>query len=128
MTDRINIHPRPILPGGNGLPQGRSQTSTGGRGFDALLQQKIDQPQQVRLSRHASERLQQRGLALDQSQTQRLDQAVARVASKGSRDSLVMLDDLAMVVSVKNQTVITVADRSQLQDNVFTKIDSAVFA
>ena len=39
-----------------------------------------------------------------------------------------MVDDLALVVSVKNRTVITVTDRDGLRDNVFTNIDGAVFS
>ena len=51
-----------------------------------------------------------------------------RAAGKGSRDSLVLLDNAAFVVSVTNKTVITVVDRESLKDNVFTNIDSAVIA
>jgi flagellar operon protein len=53
---------------------------------------------------------------------------VDRAAAKGSRDSLVLLDQTAMVVSVKNRTVITALGRDQARDNVFTNIDSAVIA
>jgi flagellar operon protein len=51
---------------------------------------------------------------------------VDRAAAKGARESLVMMDDVALVVSVKNRTVITAVDRAHLKDNVFTNIDSAV--
>ena len=51
-----------------------------------------------------------------------------KVAAKGGRDALVMMDDVAMVVSVKNRTVITALGRDQAKDNVFTNIDSAVVA
>jgi flagellar operon protein len=38
------------------------------------------------------------------------------------------MDDLAMVVSVRNRTVVTVVDKEHLKQNVFTNIDSAVIA
>jgi flagellar operon protein len=56
----------------------------------------------------------------------RLNGGVARAAAKGSRDSLVLLDDTAFVVSVRNRTVITAVDRARMRDQVFTNIDSAV--
>jgi flagellar operon protein len=49
-------------------------------------------------------------------------------ASKGARESLVLLDQTAFVVSVPNRTVITVVDKENLKQNVFTNIDSAVIA
>ena len=49
-------------------------------------------------------------------------------AEKGSRDSVVFVDNTAFVVSVKNNTVITAMDRSHLREHVFTNIDSAVIA
>ena len=51
---------------------------------------------------------------------------VDRAAAKGAKESLVMIDDVALVVSVKNRTVITAVDKAQLKENVFTNIDSAV--
>jgi flagellar operon protein len=52
--------------------------------------------------------------------------AVGKAREKGSRDSLILMSDLALVVSVRNNTVITAVDGESLKDNVFTNIDSAV--
>ena len=82
----------------------------------------------VRFSAHAQTRLQSRKIAFDPAHMERLQGAVQRAASKGSRDALVLMDDMAMVVSVKNRTVVTVVDRENLKQNVFTNIDSAVIA
>ena len=49
-----------------------------------------------------------------------------RAEQKGSKDSLVLLDDLAFVVSVKNKTVVTAVDSNRAKENVFTNIDSVV--
>ena len=48
-----------------------------------------------------------------------------KAAAKGAKQSLFLLRDVAMVVSVTNRTVITAVDRSSLKDNLFTNIDSA---
>lgn len=57
---------------------------------------------------------------------ERLEGAVDSVARKGGKDSLVLLGDAALVVSVKNRTVVTAMDRAGMRGNVFTNIDSAV--
>ncbi|MCK4691269.1 MAG: flagellar protein, partial [Desulfuromonadales bacterium] len=82
----------------------------------------------VKFSRHAVDRMNSRGIQFNPNQLQRLETAVSQVAAKGGRESLVILDDTALVVSVKNDTVVTVVDREQLKNNVFTNIDSAVIA
>jgi flagellar operon protein len=115
-----------------------SQTPVTGPAFSELLraQQGIAPPGSapalntgaLRFSAHAQTRMQSRKITLQPDQLERLQGAVQRAAGKGSRDALVMMDDLAMVVSVKNRTVVTVVDRDNLKQNVFTNIDSAVIA
>ncbi len=79
-------------------------------------------------SKHALARVQRRGIELDSGTLGRLSQGVQRAASKGSRDSLVLVDGTAFVVSVSNRTVITAVGSEHMKDNVFTNIDSAVIA
>ena len=55
-----------------------------------------------------------------------LQEAVNRARAKGARESLVLMGELALVVSVKNNTVITAVDGANMRVNVFTNIDSAV--
>ncbi len=57
-----------------------------------------------------------------------LQLAVNRAEEKGARDSLVLLRDMAFIVSVPNRTVVTAMDSEHLKENVFTNIDSAVIA
>lgn len=84
--------------------------------------------QSLQFSKHALERAQRRGIELDGSTLKRLSEGVSRAASKGSRDSLVLVDGTAFVVSVSNHTVITAVGSEHMKDNVFTNIDSAVIA
>ena len=80
----------------------------------------------LKMSAHAQTRLASRNIPWGANETARLHAAVARAESKGARESLVLLDGTALVVSVKNRTVITAVDAASLKDNVFTNIDSAV--
>jgi flagellar operon protein len=82
----------------------------------------------VSFSSHAIKRLEQRSIALSADDVSRLTGALDRAATKGARESLVLLDDLALVVSVTNRKVITAMDREHMKENVVTNIDSAVIA
>ena len=82
----------------------------------------------LQFSKHALARIERRGIALDPATLGRLSQGVGRAAGKGSRDSLVLVDGTAFVVSVSNRTVITAVGAEHMKDNVFTNIDSAVIA
>ncbi|MEE8421451.1 MAG: TIGR02530 family flagellar biosynthesis protein [Dehalococcoidia bacterium] len=79
-------------------------------------------------SRHARRRIEQRELQLDGGRMRRLEQAVDRAREKGSRDSLILLDELALVVSVQSQTVVTAMEQPGEKEQVFTNIDSVVIA
>ncbi len=96
-------------------------------GFDSLLSSKLgaDAPAPVKWSAHAVQRLQQRQLAVTPEMQNRLEGAVDKLAAKGGRESIVMMDDMAFVVSVTNRTVITAVDQNGMKDQVFTNIDSA---
>lgn len=80
----------------------------------------------VKFSNHAVERMQSRGIAFNKADMDKLNDAVSRAASKGSKDTLVLMNDAALIVSVKNKTVVTVMDKAALKENVFTNIDSTI--
>ena len=80
----------------------------------------------VKFSNHAIERMRTRGISFNPEDMTRLNEAVGRAASKGSKDSLILMNDSALIVSVKNKTVVTVMDKSALKENVFTNIDSTI--
>ena len=88
--------------------------------FNAILEDRL------KLSNHAKTRLQSRELNLDQEKWDRVLGGIDKAGAKGAKESLVMVDDVALVVSVRNRTVITAVSQQQLKDNVFTNIDSAV--
>jgi flagellar operon protein len=83
---------------------------------------------EVSFSLHARQRLEQRRLNLSEQELDRLERAVGALSRKGGKLSLVLLDQLAMLVSIVNRRVITVAGQEQLEQNVFTNIDSAAVA
>lgn len=80
----------------------------------------------VRFSLHAQRRLTARNIPLNDQAVSRIEQGVELAERKGIRESLVLLDDLAFLVNVKNRTVITVVDAAANRGGVFTNIDGAV--
>jgi len=106
---------------------GQAQGQPSGASFAETLKS-AGEAQPLQFSRHALARVQRRGIELDQATLGRLSEGVGRAAGKGSRDSLVLVDGTAFVVSVSNRTVITAVGSEHMKDNVFTNIDSAVIA
>lgn len=82
----------------------------------------------LKFSNHSIERMHSRGITYSPEQMKSIENAVAKAAAKGSKDTLVLTDNSALIVSVKNGTVVTVMDRQTMKENVFTNIDSTVMA
>jgi flagellar operon protein len=111
-----------------------SKTDTGnsqqGVSFKDVLEQKTAQETgqtgELKFSKHASGRLNDRGIELSDEQMERLNDGVRKAGQKGIKDSLVIVDELAFIVNVPNNTVVTAMDSTETQDNVFTNINGAV--
>jgi flagellar operon protein len=112
------VTPSPAKPGG--------KTTAAELSFKAVLESNLNKGVGLKFSAHAQDRLASRQIALSPADLQRLEGGVSRAAAKGARESLVVKDDLAFVVSVTNRTVITAVDAASMKGNVFTNIDSAV--
>ena len=80
----------------------------------------------IKFSGHAQTRLASRRISLSEHDVARLGQAMTKAASKGAKDSLLLMDKTAFVVSIANRTVITAVASDALKDNIFTNIDSAM--
>lgn len=104
-----------------GKTSGRQKASVSENSFAEILEQTTSE---VKFSKHANERLQSRNIDLSESQKERLNYAVKTAEAKGIKESLVMLDDLAFIVNVKNNTVITAMTGGE--QKVFSNIDGAV--
>lgn len=92
--------------------------------FQDVLNERIGSDNSLRFSSHAAKRISERNIELTPAHLSRLEEGLGRVKDKGSRSSLLMMDEMAYVVSVKNQTVVTALNKEVTQSNVFTNIDS----
>lgn len=114
----VELNPALRPPDGAPRPVAPPATGPAATGFAGVLD--------VQFSKHATQRVERRGLQLDQATLQRLHDGLDRAASKGCRDAVVLVGETAFVCSVQNRTVITAVGRDQLRSHVFTNIDSAV--
>ena len=103
------------------------QTADGLSFSDILKQKQEGVTGSLKFSKHASIRLEQRGISLTDGQVKRLEDGTMRASMKGIKDSLVIVDDMAFIVNVPNQTVVTAMDSKNTAENIFTNIDGAVF-
>ncbi len=100
----------------------RAPEACNGEDFAACLTQNL------RFSNHAQKRLQSRQIDLSPDDLLRLSQAVEKAAQRGGRETLVLVDDLAFLVNVRERVVITAIDPEHRGEGVFTQVDSVVFA
>ncbi len=120
MTEKIYF-PQPVLPPARDRGAETQKEAKKAASFAEVLAQHA-----LKFSRHAQERITKREISLNPGHLQRIHAAVEKAAAKGARDSLILVDNLAFVVSIKNRTVTTALDETSLRGNVFTNIDSAV--
>lgn len=125
MNDSIRItndHLNPQNPSGVKIQKNSNQID-----FEDALAQKTKE-QSIRFSNHAQKRLQSRAIQLGDDGLTRLAQAVEKVEKRGGKESLVLMDDLAFIVNVKQRLVVTALDSNERGEGVFTQIDSVVLA
>ena len=104
------------------------ESSTDINSFEDVLRQRLNDDNGIKFSKHAVKRLDERNISLSQEQNVRLEAGIMKAEAKGINDSLVIMDQLAFIVNVPNQTVVTALDREESNGNVFTNIDGAVIA
>lgn len=125
---KVNNYQRPVnlleIAQRNKLETGTQPVA--GDTFRQMFSEELAGDRAVNFSRHASERLYSRGIEFDNEQLKSIADAIDKAEVKGSKETLILTDEAALVVAVKNRTVITAFDRENLREGVITSIDSAV--
>lgn len=94
--------------------------------FAEFLQKESNKAQSVQFSKHAAQRVQQRGIEMTETLMQNLNQAVKKAQEKGAKDVVVIGESGAFIVNVPNNIVVTTMSGAEMKENIFTNIDSAV--
>ena len=99
---------------------------TPGTPFSEILREKqaAGETGELKFSKHANERMASRNIDLTDEQFKRLENGALMAEKKGIQESLVMVDNMAFIVNIKNNTVVTAVNDGE--EKVFTNIDGAV--
>ena len=112
----------PIVERDN-FQQSRKINSTGS--FNDIFTQELEK---VKFSSHALKRLESRNIQFSDAEMSKINNAIEKAENKGAKDSLVFMDDTALIVNIPNKTVITAMQVGSGGEDIFTNIDSVVFA
>ena len=110
----------------NPAAESRPLGNLNGASFEDIFKQKLESASELKFSKHATQRLDDRNITLSEVQSLRLEEGVQKAQAKGITDSLVLVETLAFIVNVPNQTVVTAMDQTESEENIFTNIDGAV--
>jgi len=122
--DNMNIHripSQPLIRQGQPLPTVQSPKQS----FLEHLNKAV-QPAELKISKHASDRLAERNIHISDAEWAHVTEKVNEAKMKGIKESLVLMDKAALIVSAKNSTVITAMDRMEAKDQLFTNIDGTI--
>ena len=129
MDNRLQIN-QPIKPLRKTQQKNNSvnkQNKSDSPSFKDILGEKIKGKDKLSFSKHAKKRIDSRSIPFSKIELNKLNSGVEKARGKGAKDSLVMVNNVAYIVSVENNTVVTAVDEDSMKDNVITNIDSAVF-
>jgi flagellar operon protein len=116
------------LPENKGRAEPRGTGIESGNSFRELLDKRLEDSRKgISFSKHADLRARERNIAIGQSDILKLSDACDRAAGKGVRDALIVMNDSAFIVNAGSKTVVTVVDKNEMKDNIFTNIEGAVF-
>ena len=110
-----------IIPSSNNTTKRKNNSNID---FQSFLQESISKNDNIKISAHAEQRMHERNIKLEESDINRLKDAMNDLEKKGARESLMLYKDMAFIASVRNRTIITTMQDSDME--VVTNIDSAI--
>lgn len=118
-----SITPSPLLPN---RYQKMQEKQPAKESFSKHLDSAIQSGSQLVISKHAKERLQQRNIKISSDCWAKIEEKISQAKKMGVNESLVLIQDAALIVSAKNQTVITALDREEASSQIFTNINGTI--
>ncbi|MFZ3587917.1 TIGR02530 family flagellar biosynthesis protein [Bacillus sp. DJP31] len=80
----------------------------------------------LKISKHAQQRLAERKIEIAEDSWTKLQEKMIEAKDKGIIDSLVVMDQAALIVNTKNNTVITAMGRDEANSQIFTNINGTI--
>lgn len=106
------------------LQNGQAKGQPVGSDFESVLKRLQDR--QVIVSKHASERLAMRSVAISESELKRIGEAMERAGAKGIKDAVILMDDKILLANVPNKTIVTAAKKEDFKEQLITNINGAI--
>ena len=126
MDSKILSHQLHHLPRLTRKSSESNTTKINGNNFSSILQEKLNNTELLKVSKHAQKRLAERGISIDSGMWTKISEKVQEAKLKGVHDSLVVTENAALVVSAKNHTVVTAMDRTEATEQIFTNINGTI--
>src|SRR5690625_3605617 len=80
----------------------------------------------LKVSKHAEMRLQERNIMISDEQWNHISKKMNEAKVKGVTDALVVMDEAILVVSTKNNTVVTALHNKEATNKIFTNINGTI--
>lgn len=100
------------------------KTDSTNSSFKAILNEAIAEKKEVSISNHAIQRMNERGIRLNNKDIENLNTAINELEEKGAKESLILYKDVAFIASITNRTIITSMNNSEV--SIVTNIDSTM--
>ncbi len=122
--NRISIQHLPLQP----TIQTQKKTTAQAHGKQSFIAHfhEAANAQKLKISKHANDRIKERNISITEQEWQQVSEKVYEARSKGVNQPLVLMDQAALIVSAKNETVITAMERSETKNQLFTNIDGTI--
>ncbi|MGW6297815.1 TIGR02530 family flagellar biosynthesis protein [Peribacillus butanolivorans] len=96
------------------------------QGFQQHFQEAISTNEKLTISKHAQMRMDQRKIVIEQQTWDKIADKANEAKKMGVTESLIIIDNAALVISTKNNKVITVMDREEASSQIFTNINGTI--
>lgn len=80
----------------------------------------------LKISKHAEHRLEERNITINENQWKKIEEKISQAKSMGVSNSLVLMDHAALIISAKNNTVVTAMDLHEAESQIFTNINGTI--
>lgn len=124
--DKLGFHPISTQP--ISIAKQKSQSlNTTEKGFKQHFQQVIESSnRKLAISKHAQLRMNQRNININPATWSKIEAQIQQAKRLGVTDSLVLTKEAALVISAKNNTVITAMGREEASSQIFTNINGTI--
>ncbi|WP_404817736.1 TIGR02530 family flagellar biosynthesis protein [Ureibacillus galli] len=108
------------------VPPTNTASAKSKQSFISHLQEAATSNRELKISKHANERLTERNIQISEQEWRVVSDKVFEARAKGVNQPLVLMEQAALIVSAKNATVITAMERTEAKNQLFTNIDGTI--